>query len=437
MDLHEGLHITPAIRLVRPLGQGGMGRVWLAEHTSLETQVVVKFMADAIAKDKEGSARFAREASVAASVKSPHVVQVLDHGVTADGTRYIVMELLEGHDLAEHIKTHGRMTPQDVAALVAQVAKGLGKAHQVGVIHRDIKPDNIFLCDAGADGEMFVKLLDFGIAKHEHRVTDAATSTGAVVGTPFYMSPEQIVGTTLDARTDIWSLGVVAFEALTGKRPFEGSTVGAITLAIHTKKPKITDHVPSLPATLDAWFAKACAQEPAARFATAREASLALLTAIGETPGPARLAMPSLVGLESQPLLEPPHERAETHLSSTFAAEPSKPKPPFALVAGVAVVVLLLGGAAVFALARSSGSAPSPPVNAATSQAPPAVSFLSPPVPSASIAASATVEPPVEHAPPASPSVATATPAAQPVVKPAAKRPPAKTTKRRDDDDIK
>jgi serine/threonine protein kinase len=359
-----------------------MGRVWIAEHLTLDTNVVVKFMASDIAATADGAARFAREASVAAAVKSPHVVQVFDHGVTPDGDAYIVMELLEGRDLAAQL-AQGPMAPRDVAALVAQVAKALGKAHQVGVVHRDIKPDNIFLCDADG-GELFVKLLDFGIAKRDqHRVAGAATTTGAVIGTPYYMSPEQIVGDKeIDARTDIWSLGVVGFEAMTGKRPFEGTTVGAITLAIHTGTRRITDHLPSAPVALDVWFSKACARDPKERFQNAREASNALLQAVGELPASVpllRAPMPSMVG-DSDPSMAsmlsgeaPSDGRVATHLSSAFPVPRPSRKPPVLLFAGIGAV-LVLGGAmlAVPALLRpretpTNGSGGTPSLLSATS----------------------------------------------------------------------
>src|SRR5262245_30015180 len=147
------------IHLLRPIGEGGMGKVWVARHKGLETEVVVKFLARDLGSDqKDAEARFAREAAAAAAVKSPHVVQVFDHGITSDGVRYIVMELLEGRDLSQHLAEKGPMSPADVAAIIAQAAKALSKAHQAGVIHRDIKPENIFLCD-GEAGEMFVKVL--------------------------------------------------------------------------------------------------------------------------------------------------------------------------------------------------------------------------------------------------------------------------------------
>ena len=465
-----------------------MGRVWVAEHLTLDTNVVVKFMATDVAATADGAARFAREASVAAAVKSPHVVQVFDHGVTPDGDAYIVMELLEGRDLAAHIAANGPMAPRDVAALVAQVAKALGKAHQVGVVHRDIKPDNIFLCD-GEGGELFVKLLDFGIAKRDqHKVTSAATTTGAVVGTPYYMSPEQIVGDKdTDARTDIWSLGVVAFEAMTGKRPFEGSTVGAITLAIHTATRRITDHLPNAPAALDEWFAKACARDVKERFQTPREAAQALLVATGDMTGSfsqVRAPMASIVGMGagdgSDPSLsgatsndarEPTSDgRAATHLSSVFPVPGAGARTSrrsalivggavaLALVAAIFVVPALLkpsidqavngtttatlgsaGGKPAPAGSDENGAAtwPATSTGAGTGSATPpngnpSGSATNGSAPAASSAA--TASPPVV-VPSRTPAGATARPVGRPATTTTAK--PTKPGRTRDDDDIK
>jgi serine/threonine protein kinase len=450
-----------------------MGRVWIAEHLTLDTTVVVKFMATDIAATADGAARFAREASAAAAVKSPHVVQVFDHGVTPDGDAYIVMELLDGRDLAAHLKANGPMAPRDVAALFAQVAKALGKAHQVGVVHRDIKPDNIFLSDVEG-GELFVKVLDFGIAKRDQaHVKGAATTTGAVVGTPYYMSPEQIVGEKdIDARTDIWSLGVVAFEAMTGRRPFEGTTVGAITLAIHTATRRITDYLPGAPPALDAWFARACAREPKDRFQTPREASVALMQAVGDLPSSVpllRAPMMSMTGEGSDPsvsalvgsgpssspsLSEPTSDgRAATHLSSAFPVpRPSRGRPVL-LVAGVAGLLLVVGAMFVVpALLRPvvpsspavlAGSAPvaSPPapsvsvavaVAATDTNAAPATPAASP-TPSASASGAAVRLNGVVPSRPAGAS--TGRPATRPAVSTTGK--PTKPGRTRDDDDIK
>jgi serine/threonine-protein kinase len=261
-----------------------MGKVWVAEHLVLDTEVVVKFMANVVSATSDAAARFTSEAAAIAAVKSPHVVTVFDSGVTPSGVPYHVMELLDGRDLGAHLDATGPMKLEDVAIVLAHLAKALGKAHRLGIVHRDVKPENVFLCNT--EGEIFVKLLDFGTAKRD-LTAPTTTTTGQLLGTPYYMSPEQIVGEKdIDARTDIWSLGVVVFEAITGKRPFDGATVGALTLAIHSTTPRVTDAAPHLPAALDAWFAKACARAPADRFASVRELADAFVRAIDAKASP-------------------------------------------------------------------------------------------------------------------------------------------------------
>lgn len=275
-QLSEGTEVTPSIRLKRRLGAGGMGSVWVADHAALRTEVVVKFLADRLVEDTTSQARFAREASAAAQVKSPHVVQMLDHGIMAGGHPFIVMELLEGCDLSQAIKRR-RLSPAEVAHVIEHVALALDRAHAKNIVHRDIKPNNIFLCEVGS-GSPFVKLLDFGIAREGDQ---NLTTTGNLVGTPAFMSPEQLSGKPVDARADLWSLAMVALKALTGQNPFERPTIpetmGAV---VHGDLPVPSALLPGLPAGVDAWFARACSRDPAARFASARELSEALWAAI-------------------------------------------------------------------------------------------------------------------------------------------------------------
>ena len=273
--------VRSVVRLVRPLGRGGMGSVWVAEHLTLRTEVVVKFMSEALASDAVSTARFWREAAAAAAVKSPHVVQMLDHGFMADGMAYIIMELLDGEDLNHRLERDHVMPLPELAVVVSQACKALSRAHAAGVIHRDIKPDNIFLCRTD-DGEPFVKLLDFGVAKLGGPSDLHMTQTGMVVGTPYYMSPEQALGAPpVDATTDLWSLGVVAFEAMTGARPFDGPTMGALTMAICCEQPPVPSKLnPYIPPTVDAWLARACARDREQRFPTARAMSDALVEAL-------------------------------------------------------------------------------------------------------------------------------------------------------------
>jgi len=269
--LHPGLMIGKSVRLVRALGAGGMGSVWIADHLGLHTQVVVKFMARALADDADFVARFAREAAAASQVKSPHVVQMLDHGVSAEGLPYIVMEYLEGRDLAQRLSEQGRLPPLEVASVVTQVGKALARAHERGIVHRDVKPENIFLCDVGG-GEVFVKLLDFGVAKGTGQLT-SKTQTGTVIGSPQYMSPEQMLASkALDHRSDLWSLGVVAYEALTGSLPFDSETMAGLALQVHGEDPpRPSQRGLGLPPALDAWFARALAKSADARFSSAKE----------------------------------------------------------------------------------------------------------------------------------------------------------------------
>ena len=293
-----GMPVTPSVRLDRPLGAGAMGSVWLADHLTLGSQVVVKFMSHELARSADAVQRFSREAATAFQVRHPHVVQILDHGVTGDGIPFIVMELLEGRDLGKHLE-HGRLAPLEVARIVTQAGKALDRMHERGVVHRDIKPENIFLCDVGGS-ERFVKVLDFGVAKRADALR--STRTGAMLGTPYYMSPEQMSGAReLDHRTDLWSLGVVAFFALTGRRPFDGETLARLAVAIHGgSTPSLRAHDASLPAALDAWFARACAREPAARFSTARDLSEALEAAHVPTQARTVYAAPTPVSARTE-----------------------------------------------------------------------------------------------------------------------------------------
>lgn len=341
MDLRAGDFVTDAVRLVRPLAEGGMGRVWVAEHLGLHTQVVVKLMAREMMAREDGATRFAREAAVAATVKSPHVVQVFDHGVTkapaTPGIPYIVMELLEGKDLSVVLEERGRLEPAEAAQVVVQIGKALAKAHKAGIVHRDIKPENIFMCsvdptesDATDPFPVNVKLLDFGTAKEAK--ASSATIPGEIMGTPYYMSPEQAIGATVDGKTDMWSLGVVAFEMLTGNKPFDGASVGAIALAIHGGIPKLSSRVSDLPASLDDWFSKACAQLPHQRFASMREMTAAFveaLTGLAPNAGDTTEAIVLPRRISVRPSSPPGSQASSDEMRKTLptSIEPSLPPP--------------------------------------------------------------------------------------------------------------
>lgn len=275
-----GQELTGSIRLVKKLGEGGMGSVWTAQHLALHTQVAVKFLAVHMAQDAAAAARFQREAMAAARIKSPHVVQMFDHGMSQDFGPYIVMELLEGETLSAFVQRHGRLAPQYTAKILAQLCRALSKAHAQGIIHRDIKPDNVFLIDA--EHEAFVKVLDFGIAKNLRDEMNV-TSTGTMMGTPHYMSPEQMLSSKhVDLRADLWATAVLAYHALTGQVPFDGETFGAVAIAVTQAEfaPAFAKYGAGS-AELDAWFKRALARDINARFGSAEELAESFARAAG------------------------------------------------------------------------------------------------------------------------------------------------------------
>jgi serine/threonine-protein kinase len=281
-ELQTGELITPSLKLVRHLGTGGMGTVWVARHLGLNSDVVVKFITGDFARNAEAVARFQREAGAASEVRSPHVVQVFDYGIAQNGFPYIAMELLEGEDFAARIARQHLVPAAEVAGVVVQVARALARAHEKKIVHRDIKPENLFLCETGEE-EAFVKVLDFGIAKFGSPGQFGGTATGAMLGTPYFMSPEQVNDSkSIDHRTDLWSLAVVAYYAMTGVRPFDGETLVAVAMKICTGEvPPPSSLNPQLPPAVDAWFARACAKDPNARFPSARALADALVSAVG------------------------------------------------------------------------------------------------------------------------------------------------------------
>jgi serine/threonine-protein kinase len=300
MNLEPGLRVTESIELESLLAEGGMGQIWAAEHLLLRRRVAVKFLSVSLADDIGALQRFTLEAQTVARLASPHVPQVFDHGNMADGTPYIVMELLEGIDLQRRLRNGDFPSLEQTVQIVRQVCSGLSSAHALGIVHRDIKPENIFLVP---ENEGFTtKLVDFGVAKS---TTQAAvgglTRTGATIGTPWYMSPEQILNATdVDAGSDMWSLAVVTYCCLTGVLPFPGDTFGAVCFAIHSGVFADPSSIRAdLPPALDAWFRKALSQPRDARFASAAEmaaaftaAALASDAAWPPPPAPSEVALP-------------------------------------------------------------------------------------------------------------------------------------------------
>lgn len=279
----RGTTIAGRYLVERLIGQGGMGSVWAGRHITLDQLVAIKFVHPRLAGSAEALRRFDTEAKAAARIKSRHAVAVYDHGVTASGQPYIVMEYLEGESLEQAIARRGKLPLHEVAEIVQQASRALFAAHQAGIVHRDLKPDNIFLArdgEAGARGYS-VKLVDFGIAKmvHEEAATGASsTQAGMVLGTPLYMSPEALTGAPVSPASDIWSLGACVFSALCGRVPFEGDAIGNVVLKVCAAPMPVPSRLqPSLPKAFDAWFDRACSRDPKRRFASVVELSDALV----------------------------------------------------------------------------------------------------------------------------------------------------------------
>ncbi|MEZ4293869.1 MAG: protein kinase [Polyangiaceae bacterium] len=274
--LAQGHLVANRYRLVRTLAQGGMGSLWVAHDTQLGRQVAVKVMVPAASALPELVARFEREAKAAAQLRSAHAVQVYEHGVDR-GQPFIVMELLDGEDLAAVLRRERRLSLEQTARLLDSVCKAVRAAHELGIVHRDLKPANIFL--AHQDDEIVVKVLDFGVAKLTGPEADV-TRAHALLGTPHFMAPEQArdMGIPVDHRADLWALGVIAFRALTGKLPFVGEDPIHVLVSVASQAAPLPSSVaPDLGPEIDDFFAIALARDPAARFQSARAMRDALL----------------------------------------------------------------------------------------------------------------------------------------------------------------
>jgi serine/threonine protein kinase len=272
--LHPGVLISGKYRLMRPLGAGGMGSVWAARNELTDRDFAIKFLLPSLAQNKEALQRFFHEARACGQIKHPAVVDVYDMGQAEDGSPYLVMELLEGEGFDQRLARAGAFRPGEGAAWLAFVARGLEEAHVRGLVHRDLKPGNIFFA-LDDRGDVIPKVLDFGISKG---MNDSAedlfkTTTGAVLGSPAYMSPEQAKGEPdIDGRADVWSLGVILYEALTGALPFDAPNYNALMLAIITRPHRPAHELaPGVPAEISEIIDGCLTKNRSQRIATARE----------------------------------------------------------------------------------------------------------------------------------------------------------------------
>jgi serine/threonine protein kinase len=265
-------------RVDRVLGVGGMGVVVAATHLHLDQKVAIKFMLTPGLQNPALVERFAREARAAVRLKSDHVARVLDVGVLESGSPYMVMEFLEGNDLGEMIGRYGAMPVETAVDCVLQACDAVAEAHSLGIVHRDLKPRNLFWTRRN-DGRALVKVLDFGISKHKSAVPDLSlTRTTEIIGSPNYMSPEQFrAARAADERSDIWALGVILYELLTGHVPFEADTITQLTAMVLTDPPRpIATLRPDVPEDLARAIACCLEKDPAKRFASVAKLAEAL-----------------------------------------------------------------------------------------------------------------------------------------------------------------
>jgi len=480
MALHEGDLVQGKYRVIRIIGEGGMGAVFEGENLRINRRVAIKVLHAALATNKEVVQRFEREAQAAGRIGNDHILEVLDLGDLPDGDFFMVMEFLEGEPLSDRIRRLGRMTPEQVAPLMTQVLTGLQAAHTAGIIHRDLKPDNIFVLREKAGQKDFVKIIDFGISKFQPLGGEMKmTRTGSVMGTPYYMSPEQASGSSeADHRSDVYAVGVMMYEAVTGKVPFEASTFNQLLFKIVLDEvPKPEMFVPDLDPGFASLIHKAMARDKEARFQDCLSLRNALLAwqqtgaAVSLPPpggteahlGRAREAFGSHsdavpvgtpaggvpLGNASQPsVVIAPDAMSSTTGAGTWSTEEqlSIPKKSNSglLYAGAAAICLLVGGGAFLALssgkkpdaeAATAASAMAPGAKVPAAQ-PPATKPAEPPPPNVEPVAAepakpteapkvepvtATTKPAVSK--PASRPKPTAKPVAKPTVKPGPKRP--------------
>lgn len=262
-DLLAGKYVVE-----RVLGEGGMGVVVAATHRQLGQRVAVKFLLAEFCQHPEAVARFLREAQAAVRIQSEHVARTIDVGTLESGAPYMVMEFLSGRDLASELATRGALSVEEAVGFVLQACEAIAEAHALGIVHRDLKPANLFLSHR-ADGSPLVKVLDFGISKAASPAGAPMnlTTTQSVMGSPLYMSPEQLKSTkNVDQRADVWALGVILYELLTGKTPFQADTVsGLIATVVSEAPPPLRDSRPDLPAELEAVVLRCLEKDPARR----------------------------------------------------------------------------------------------------------------------------------------------------------------------------
>jgi serine/threonine-protein kinase len=424
--------VVGSYRIIAKIGEGGMGAVYVAEHTLIGRQAAIKVLQREMSHRQDLVTRFFNEARAATAVKHPGIVEIYDFGYHTDGSAYIVMEYLEGETLSARLRRTGPLPAARAAALGRQVAGALGAAHAKGIVHRDLKPDNIFIVRDPdiTDGER-TKILDFGIAKLAagDQPGISRTRTGTVMGTPAYMSPEQSKGAgNVDARTDLYALGCILFEMVCGRPPFVAEGGGEVMAQhIYAPVPAPSSIAPVAP-QLEQFLLRALAKDPAHRFQSAEEMSAALQMAVPPGSFP-HASGPIHVPVRGPFVPVPPQQTTLSAANATARVAPTNRKRGW--IAPVVAVVAIAGGVAAIAISQRSGGGASMVKAPELASPAPESQLPAPGTPSPETRAQesptlpATPTPPAPIATPPAPAAAPLTPA---LVPPVAAKSPAHVT---------
>jgi eukaryotic-like serine/threonine-protein kinase len=439
--VETGELIENKYRIIKIIGEGGMGAVYEGENVRINRRVAIKVLHAGLTANEEVAQRFEREAQAAGRIGNDHILEVIDLGTLANGDRFIVMELLDGEPLSSRISSKKRLVPFELAPLIRQSLVGLGAAHRAGIVHRDLKPDNIFILKSKAGQTDFVKIIDFGISKFQPLSGDGMkmTRTGTVMGTPYYMSPEQASGShEADQRSDLYSIGVMMFEAVTGQVPFDASTFNQLMFKIVLSDvPRPEALVPDLDPAFATLITKAMARDPAQRFQSADQFIAAIdawlktgqAVSIPPTADPAAAALvPG--GVKPVAASAPTPATSGSWSQSSDHNPPLKKGPSVGLIAGVVVGLIVVGGGVAYAFLSSGAkeaAAPTVPSAAVAAELPTAAApeaKPAEPIPTVAPTPVPTAEPAGTAAPSASAAAAAPAPV-RPVARPGAARPPA------------
>ncbi len=439
-------------RVDRVLGAGGMGMVVAATHLQLEERVAIKFLLPEALQNAEAVARFGREARAAVKIRGEHVARVIDVGSFENGAPYMVMEHLDGRDLSALLKERGTFQPWDAVDAVLQACEALAEAHALGIVHRDLKPANLFMTRR-PDGTPSVKVLDFGISKvtNASASDNAMTKTSAIMGSPLYMSPEQMTASRdVDARTDVWAIGVVLYELLTGRAPFRAETLPEICGLILTAAPAaIRNFSPSTPDALQVAVLRCLEKDRTRRFQSVSELAQALAPFGSRATSRSVERISRILGAEGAHYQSPPSVPHAMHgasgangTQSNWGQTNSSRSNTVPLMAAAAAVVVLVGGglAGLFlwhsktpvpeSAAGASSTGVVADVKPSPSVAPPAPTPVVAPAPVVTVAPAASLIPPSAKpasAPAPSLKPAAVAKAANPVLGPAPAAKPKKT----------